>query len=101
MVPTMLTPMLTPTPTRAQARLPSAITDTPATRLASLTNPALVPAEAESALYVLVTDDVFLPSRRTCGSASKTSTVVGPDFYRAVPIGGDVAGQTVEGASRA
>lgn len=59
----------------------------------------------DAALYALVTDDVFLhePSiiwERLEDVDGGWSTFVDSDFHRAVPVGGDVAGQTAEAALR-
>ncbi|KAH0833383.1 hypothetical protein J3R83DRAFT_12484 [Lanmaoa asiatica] len=59
----------------------------------------------DAALYALVTDDVFLyePTivwERLEDVDGGWSTFVDSDFHRAVPVGGDVAGQTAEGALR-
>ncbi|KAI9457045.1 hypothetical protein HD554DRAFT_2207253 [Boletus coccyginus] len=59
----------------------------------------------DPALYALVTDDVFLhePSivwERLEDVDGYLSSFCDSDFHRAVPVGGDVAGQTAEGALR-
>ncbi|KAF8442054.1 hypothetical protein L210DRAFT_976831 [Boletus edulis BED1] len=63
------------------------------------------PVSQDSALYALVTDDVFLhePSivwERLEDVDGGSSWFVDSNFHRAVPIGGDVAGQTAEAALR-
>ena len=63
------------------------------------------PISQGPALYALVTDDVFLhePSivwERLEDVDGGASWFVDSEFHRAVPIGGDVAGQTAEGALR-
>ena len=62
-------------------------------------------ATQDAALYALVTDDAFLhePSivwERLEDVDGYSSSFVDSNFHRAVPIGGDVAGQTAEGALR-
>lgn len=57
----------------------------------------------DAALYALVTDDVFLHEptivwERLEDVDGGWSTFVDSDFTPAVPVGGDVAGQTAEGA---
>lgn len=59
----------------------------------------------DTALYALVTDDVFLHEPSIVWECLEdvdgySSSFVDSDFHRAVPIGGDVAGQTAEGALR-
>lgn len=59
----------------------------------------------DAALYALVTDDVFLHEptivwERLEDVDGGWSTFVDSDFHRAVPVGGDVAGQTAEAALR-
>ncbi|KAG8212813.1 hypothetical protein J3R82DRAFT_11106 [Butyriboletus roseoflavus] len=59
----------------------------------------------DAALYALVTDDVFLHEptivwERLEDVDGGWSTFVNSEFHRAVPVGGDVAGQTAEAALR-
>lgn len=74
-------------------------------------NPSYIPSAdtngnpTHHALYALVTDDAFLhePSivwERLEDVDGYSSSFCDSDFQRAVPVGGDVAGQTAEGALR-
>ena len=61
--------------------------------------------EQDSALHALVTDDAFLHEssivwERLEDVDGGSSWFVDSNFRRAVPVGGDVAGQTAEGALR-
>ncbi|KAJ7651065.1 hypothetical protein FB45DRAFT_889534 [Roridomyces roridus] len=62
-------------------------------------------SEADSALYSLVTDDIFLHERSVVWERLEdvdggSSTFVDSNFIRASPVGGDYAGQTAQDALR-
>lgn len=92
------TSSVTPQP-NAPSHIPSA------NAVAANTNANPTHHAQEPALYALVTDDVFLhePSivwERLEDVDGYLSSFCDSDFHRAVPVGGDVAGQTAEGALR-
>ncbi|KAG9316096.1 hypothetical protein JVU11DRAFT_3770 [Chiua virens] len=77
----------------------------PGSLVALFRNAHLSVLAQDAALYALVTDDVFLQEptivwERLEDVDGHSSTFVDSDFHPAVPVGGDVAGQTAEAALR-